>query len=104
MVPELVEAGLSKKTLVKGKVFVNKRNANEANVRIYQDVEDEDDEITSDVMIIGLQARNRAIHGDVVAVQLLGKDKNGTHRLGKVVAVLQKNWREYVLLRIIHIM
>ncbi|KAL7980201.1 hypothetical protein Chor_001469 [Crotalus horridus] len=76
-------------------------------------------DLKTDVLIYGTKARNRAIHGDVVAVELLPQRewKGRTAALGeneseekasgevycepmptgKVVGILQKNWREYVV-------
>uniref|UniRef100_A0A670ZI24 DIS3-like exonuclease 1 n=1 Tax=Pseudonaja textilis TaxID=8673 RepID=A0A670ZI24_PSETE len=76
-------------------------------------------DLKTDVLIYGTKARNRAIHGDVVAVELLpqkewkertaalgeteGEEKTAGEvygepmPTGKVVGILQKNWREYVV-------
>uniref|UniRef100_H9G8N8 DIS3-like exonuclease 1 n=1 Tax=Anolis carolinensis TaxID=28377 RepID=H9G8N8_ANOCA len=75
-------------------------------------------DLTTDVLIHGTRARNRAIHGDVVAVELLPRSewKGRTAALceneaedkaageaagepmptGRVVGLLQKNWRDFV--------
>uniref|UniRef100_A0A8C5KS70 DIS3-like exonuclease 1 n=1 Tax=Jaculus jaculus TaxID=51337 RepID=A0A8C5KS70_JACJA len=75
--------------------------------------------LVSDILIHGMKARNRSIHGDVVVVELLPKNewKGRTAALcenesedkalgdapsepmptGRVVGILQKNWRDYVV-------
>uniref|UniRef100_A0A8C2P0Y5 DIS3-like exonuclease 1 n=1 Tax=Capra hircus TaxID=9925 RepID=A0A8C2P0Y5_CAPHI len=78
-----------------------------------------DSDLVSDVLIHGMKARNRSIHGDVVVVELLpesewkgratalGEDDGDGKALGespsepmptgRVVGILQKNWRDYVV-------
>ncbi|KAF3830632.1 hypothetical protein GH733_004451 [Mirounga leonina] len=75
--------------------------------------------LVSDILIHGMKARNRSIHGDVVVVELLPRNewKGRTAALcendsedkalgdppsepmptGRVVGILQKNWRDYVV-------
>ncbi|CAI4221259.1 unnamed protein product [Auanema sp. JU1783] len=61
---ELVSRGLVKKELIKGALRVNQRNYEES----YIDNPDGDDQM--DLLILGLQDRNRALHGDIVVVKI----------------------------------
>lgn len=50
-----------------------------------------------DVFISGLKDRNRSINGDSVVVELYPKGNKDGHKLvGKIVAVAQRKWRDYV--------
>lgn len=72
-------------------------------MRIRREVdESEDDDFgtAADVTISGSKDRNRAVHGDLVAIQLLGKDDKN-QRTGKVVGIIQRNWREYIFFKYI---
>uniref|UniRef100_A0A8D1S9T9 DIS3-like exonuclease 1 n=1 Tax=Sus scrofa TaxID=9823 RepID=A0A8D1S9T9_PIG len=103
----------------KGILNVNKHRAQiEAFVRL-QGASTKDSGLVSDILIHGMKARNRSIHGDVVVVELLPKNewKGRTTALGendgddkasgespsepmptgRVVGILQKNWRDYVV-------
>ncbi|XP_032198846.1 DIS3-like exonuclease 1 isoform X3 [Mustela erminea] len=103
----------------KGVLNVNKHRAQiEAFVRL-QGASCKDSGLVSDILVHGMKARNRSIHGDVVVVELLPKNewKGRTAALcendsddkalgdppsepmptGKVVGILQKNWRDYVV-------
>ncbi|XP_063494962.1 DIS3-like exonuclease 1 isoform X17 [Symphalangus syndactylus] len=103
----------------KGILNVNKHRAQiEAFVRL-QGASSKDSDLVSDILIHGMKARNRSIHGDVVVVELLPKNewKGRTVALcendcddkasgespsepmptGRVVGILQKNWRDYVV-------
>uniref|UniRef100_A0A8C0TV36 DIS3-like exonuclease 1 n=2 Tax=Canis lupus familiaris TaxID=9615 RepID=A0A8C0TV36_CANLF len=103
----------------KGILNVNKHRAQiEAFVRL-QGASCKDSGLVSDILIHGMKARNRSIHGDVVVVELLPKNewKGRTAALcendsddkasgdppsepmptGRVVGILQKNWRDYVV-------
>ncbi|KAM7155550.1 DIS3-like exonuclease 1 isoform 4-T4 [Molossus nigricans] len=103
----------------KGILNVNKHRAQiEAFVRL-QGASSKDSGLVSDILIHGMKARNRSIHGDLVVVELLPKNewKGRTAALcendsddkatgespsepmptGRVVGILQKNWRDYVV-------
>ncbi|XP_029601101.1 DIS3-like exonuclease 1 isoform X5 [Salmo trutta] len=75
-------------------------------------------ELNSDVLVCGGKNRNRAVHGDMVAVELLpkgewrgrttaltegpGEEKGDETQsqpmaTGRVVGILQRNWRDYVV-------
>ncbi|XP_004711991.1 DIS3-like exonuclease 1 isoform X1 [Echinops telfairi] len=116
---EVLEAGIKSGRYIQGILNVNKHRAQmEAFVRL-QGASSKDSDLASDILIHGMKARNRSIHGDVVAVELLPRDewKGRTAALcendnedkasgespsepmptGKVVGILQKNWRDYVV-------
>ncbi|CAH2274472.1 DIS3-like exonuclease 1 isoform X1 [Pelobates cultripes] len=114
---EILEAGIKSGRYKQGILNVNKhRSQLEAFVRL-QGFGGKDTDLQSDLLIHGNKARNRAIHGDLVAVELLPKSewKGKTGALceneedertgdsqteimptGCVVGVLQRNWRDYV--------
>eukprot|EP00742_Colponemidia_sp_Colp-10_P008266 GILJ01008939.1.p1 GENE.GILJ01008939.1~~GILJ01008939.1.p1 ORF type:complete len:1120 (-),score=140.96 GILJ01008939.1:180-3260(-) len=97
---EALEAGIKSRTLIKGTLRVKKQSStDEAFIR----ADDESD----DILIQGRFNRNRAIHGDVVAVSLLedgsvSSSETGSElkvpqrRTAKVVGIFQRNWRPYV--------
>ncbi|XP_053450314.1 DIS3-like exonuclease 1 isoform X2 [Nycticebus coucang] len=103
----------------KGILNVNKHRAQiEAFVRL-QGASSKDSDLVSDILIHGMKARNRSIHGDVVVVELLpknewrgrtialcendsddkasGESPSEPMPTGRVVGILQKNWRDYVV-------
>nr|XP_045016823.1 DIS3-like exonuclease 1 [Jaculus jaculus] len=116
---EVLEAGIKSGRYIQGTLNVNKHRAQiEAFVRL-QGASSKDSGLVSDILIHGMKARNRSIHGDVVVVELLPKNewKGRTAALcenesedkalgdapsepmptGRVVGILQKNWRDYVV-------
>lgn len=116
---EVLEAGIKSGRYIQGILNVNKHRAQiEAFVRL-QGASTKDSGLVSDILIHGMKARNRSIHGDVVVVELLPKNewKGRTTALGendgddkasgespsepmptgRVVGILQKNWRDYVV-------
>ncbi|XP_033045581.1 DIS3-like exonuclease 1 isoform X5 [Trachypithecus francoisi] len=116
---EVLEAGIKSGRYIQGILNVNKHRAQiEAFVRL-QGASSKDSDLVSDILIHGMKARNRSIHGDVVVVELLPKNewKGRTVALcendcddkasgespsepmptGRVVGILQKNWRDYVV-------
>ncbi|XP_009902181.2 DIS3-like exonuclease 1 [Dryobates pubescens] len=116
---EVLEAGIKSGRYKQGTLNVNKHRAQlEAFVRL-QGFASKETELQSDILIYGARARNRAIHGDVVAVELLplqewkgrtvalceneSEDKGPAETTGdpmptgKVVGIIQKNWRDYVV-------
>ncbi|XP_053079819.1 DIS3-like exonuclease 1 isoform X2 [Acinonyx jubatus] len=116
---EVLEAGIKSGRYIQGILNVNKHRAQiEAFVRL-QGASCKDSGLASDILIHGMKARNRSIHGDVVVVELLPKNewKGRTTALcendsddkasgdppsepmptGRVVGILQKNWRDYVV-------
>lgn len=116
---EVLEAGIKSGRYIQGTLNVNKHRAQmEAFVRL-QGASSKDSDLVSDILIHGMKARNRSIHGDVVVVELLPKsewkgrtaalgESDGDDRApgeapsepmptGRVVGILQKNWRDYVV-------
>ncbi|XP_056147130.1 DIS3-like exonuclease 1 [Lampris incognitus] len=116
---EVLEAGIKSGRYIKGTLHVNKHRAqNEAFIRIDGSTNKNTD-LSSDIMVFGRRSRNRAVHGDVVVVELLPrsewrgkstslsdgqreeKDEEGNQSqplpTGCVVGILQRNWRDYVV-------
>ncbi len=123
---EVLESGIKKGRFVQGKLHVNKHHATKEAFVVRQGGDaDRKGFDSSDILICGSTHRNRAVHGDVVVCQLLPKSqwRSRLNRLaekkkeesggggekdeewerradvcptGKVVGVLQRNWREYV--------
>ncbi|XP_062439861.1 DIS3-like exonuclease 1 isoform X2 [Rhea pennata] len=116
---EILEAGVKSGRYIQGILNVNKHRAQlEAFVRL-QGIGSKETELQNDILIYGARARNRAIHGDVVAVELLPlhewkgrtvalcenetEDKTPADTTGdpmptgKVIGIIQKNWRDYVV-------
>ncbi|XP_068131120.1 DIS3-like exonuclease 1 [Hyperolius riggenbachi] len=114
---EVLEAGIKSGRYKQGVLNVNKhRSQLEAFVRL-QGLSGKDTDLQSDVLIYGTKTRNRAIHGDVVAVEVLprsewkgrtgalceneseekgGEAQGDVMMTGRVVGVLQRNWRDYI--------
>ncbi|KAM4748024.1 DIS3-like exonuclease 1 [Rhinophrynus dorsalis] len=115
---EVLEAGIKSGRYKQGVLSVNKHRCQlEAFVRL-QGLGGKEADVQSDVLIHGTKSRNRAIHGDMVAVELLPKSEwkgrtgalcenesdekavdtqNDVMPTGRVVGVLQRNWRDYVV-------
>ncbi|KAJ6662919.1 hypothetical protein lerEdw1_011123 [Lerista edwardsae] len=116
---ETLEAGIKSRRYIQGVLNVNKHRAQvEAFVRL-QGAGNKEKDLKTDVLIYGTKARNRAIHGDVVAVELLPQSEwkgriaalceNETEEkasgeaysepmpTGRVVGIIHKNWRDYVV-------
>nr|XP_031535326.1 DIS3-like exonuclease 1 [Vicugna pacos] len=82
---EVLEAGIKSGRYIQGILNVNKHRAQtEAFVRL-QGASSKDSDLISDILIHGMKARNRSIHGDVVVVELLPKNewKGRTTALGE---------------------
>ncbi|XP_026565085.1 DIS3-like exonuclease 1 [Pseudonaja textilis] len=116
---EILEAGIKSGLYIQGVLSVNKHRAQVEAFMRFQGTSNKEKDLKTDVLIYGTKARNRAIHGDVVAVELLpqkewkertaalgeteGEEKTAGEvygepmPTGKVVGILQKNWREYVV-------
>ncbi|KAK9768523.1 hypothetical protein K7432_000798 [Basidiobolus ranarum] len=114
---EEIEAGVKSNVFLKGMLRVNANNRMNAYV-------ESSTNLASNIMIVGETNRNRAISGDIVAVELLPesewsnpsdsiqhvdendgssaeptatKAKSGHERpTGRVVGVITRNWRSYV--------
>ncbi|KAG1943069.1 DIS3-like exonuclease 1 [Pimephales promelas] len=116
---EVLEAGIKSGRYIQGNLSVNKHRAqHEAFVR-YEGSASKNTELNSDVLISGAKHRNRAVHGDVVVIELLPRNEwkgrtmaltegQGEERAqedtqsqplptGRVVGILQRNWRDYVV-------
>lgn len=116
---EILEAGIKSGRYIQGILNVNKhRSQLEAFVRI-QGLPNKRSELETDILICGTKTRNRAIEGDVVAVELLPRnewkgrasilcenesEEKATEETetepmptGKVVGIIQRNWRDYVV-------
>ncbi|XP_038623376.1 DIS3-like exonuclease 1 [Tachyglossus aculeatus] len=116
---EVLEAGIKSGRYVQGVLNVNKHRAQiEAFVRL-QGASGKESDLLSDILVHGTKARNRSLHGDVVVVELLPRrewrgrtaalgesesdEKTGGEGpaepmpTGRVVGILQKNWRDYVV-------
>ncbi|KAG8440779.1 hypothetical protein GDO86_006494 [Hymenochirus boettgeri] len=115
---QVLEAGIKSGRFKQGILNVNKhRSQTEAFVR-FLGLGDKDTDLHSDILIHGTKSRNRAVHGDLVVVELFPKSewKGRTGALcenetddklmdtqpdvmptGRVVGVLQRNWRDYVV-------
>ncbi|XP_066557335.1 DIS3-like exonuclease 1 [Amia ocellicauda] len=116
---EVLEAGIKSGRYIQGTLNVNKHRAQtEAFVRI-EGSTSKNSELSSDVLVPGWRQRNRAVHGDVVVVELLprvewrgretalsngdGEDRPAEEPqsqpmpTGRVVGILQRNWRDYVV-------
>ncbi|XP_062922310.1 DIS3-like exonuclease 1 isoform X2 [Mobula hypostoma] len=115
---EILEAGIKSGRYVQGVLNVNKhRSQLEAFVRI-EGLPNKGSELETDILICGSKARNRAVQGDVVAVELLPRNQwkgrvsvlceneseekapeeaeSEPMATGKVVGIIQRNWRDYV--------
>lgn len=115
---EVLEAGIKSGRYIQGTLNVNRHRAqHEAFVR-FEGSASKNAELNSDVLINGMKNRNRALQGDVVAVELLprsewkgrstaltgerGEEKGEDPQsqpmpTGKVVGIIQRNWRDYVV-------
>ena len=79
-----VESHLNKKLIYRGKYQCIRAYGNNAHGFVRGTDGDEK------ISINGLSNINRAIHEDIVAVELVNKDKEG-----RIVSILQRNWRPY---------
>ncbi|KAM7015861.1 DIS3-like exonuclease 1 [Tautogolabrus adspersus] len=116
---EVLEAGIKSGRYIKGTLNVSKHRAqNEASI-MTDGLSDKNKDLSWGVMVFGVKNRNRAVHGDVVVVELLpksewrgkvtalsegqGEEKSGEENeskpmpTGRVVGILQRNWRDYVV-------
>ncbi|XP_038076853.1 DIS3-like exonuclease 1 isoform X2 [Patiria miniata] len=114
---DVLAAGIKSGLYIEGMLRVNKYHAqNEAFVA--RGSGSKGINLDSDILIAGMKNRNRAVHGDQVAVELLprsqwiGKinslsstgdpaevsdvDQSNAKPTGRIVGVLQRHWRDYV--------
>ncbi|XP_067105156.1 DIS3-like exonuclease 1 isoform X1 [Osmerus mordax] len=115
---EILEAGIKSGRFLQGTLSVNRHRAqHEAFLRM--DASNKNTELNTDVLVCGGKNRNRGVHSDVVVVELLqrsewlgrttaltdqqGEEGSGEEAqsqpmpTGRVVGVLQRNWRDYVV-------
>lgn len=116
---DLIHEGIKQGQLVQGCLNVNKHHAmQEAFIKRKQTNKNIDNE--QDIFIFGVDARNRAVHSDIVIVKVLpkshwkgrsqsivenqseeitepGQECANTMPTGHVVAVVQRNWRDFVV-------
>jgi DIS3-like exonuclease 1 len=99
---DVLDSAVKSGMFYRGKIQVGRHGSEEAWVRI-----DEKAALGKDILIPDRICRNRAFHGDVVAVELLdrrfwgktgddGSTENSDQPCGKVVGVFKRNWRSYV--------
>ncbi|CAN9506602.1 unnamed protein product [Ophioblennius macclurei] len=115
---EVLEAGIKSGRFIQGSLNVSKHRAqNEAFVQT-DGVSEEKADLSSGVLVFGGRHRNRAVHGDTVVVELLPRsewrgrgttlteghgdekpedDQSKPMPTGRVVGILQRNWRDYVV-------
>ncbi|XP_047218786.1 DIS3-like exonuclease 1 isoform X1 [Girardinichthys multiradiatus] len=116
---EVLEAGIKSGRFIQGTLNVSKhRPQNEAFIT-NQGLSTKNPDLSSGVLVFGSKSRNRAVHGDTVVVELLPKsewrgkvtalterqvdeksgDESETKSMptGRVVGILQRNWRDYVV-------
>lgn len=116
---EVLEAGIKSGRYVQGILNVNKHRAQQEAVVTTQCFSSKSTDVSRDVLVCGGRQRNRAVHGDSVVVELLPKsewrgrntalteaqeeDRSGEDAdtqampTGRVVGILQRNWRDYVV-------
>ncbi|XP_070825104.1 DIS3-like exonuclease 1 [Chaetodon trifascialis] len=114
---EVLEAGIKSGRYVKGTLNINKHHS-EAFI-LTEGLSNKNTDLSCGVLVCGNKNRNRAVHGDVVVVELLpksewrgkvtalvegqGEEKGGEENqstpmpTGRVVGILQRNWRDYVV-------
>lgn len=117
---EVLVAGIKSGRFIQGTLNVSKHRAqNEASISSQGWFLTKNPDLSGEVLVAGSKNRNRAVHGDMVAVELLprsewrGKvaalsggpadEKGGEDgetpptATGRVVGILQRNWRDYVV-------
>lgn len=116
---ELLEAGIKSGRYLQGILNVNKHRAQQEALVSSQGSSNKNTDISGDVLVFGTKHRNRAVHGDSVVVELLprgewrgratalteaqGEERTAddqsslTMPTGRVVGILQRNWRDYVV-------
>uniref|UniRef100_A0A3B3I0D0 DIS3-like exonuclease 1 n=1 Tax=Oryzias latipes TaxID=8090 RepID=A0A3B3I0D0_ORYLA len=116
---EVMEAGIKSGRYIQGTLSVNKHRAQSEALVQTEGSSSQAMDLSSGVLVHGGKNRNRAVHGDVVVVELLprsewrgratlltegqGDDRSpddGQEKpmpTGRVVGVLQRNWRDYVV-------
>ncbi|EFC47681.1 predicted protein, partial [Naegleria gruberi] len=103
---DVIEPGLNSGKYYKGVLRVNQYNSRNAHIKttMKQNNGIIEEDVSVRVLVEGSADRNRAVHGDMVVIELkpksewkkIGSDESRTEPVGRVVAVLERNWREYV--------
>ncbi|XP_037551063.1 DIS3-like exonuclease 1, partial [Nematolebias whitei] len=116
---EVLEAGIKSGRYLQGILNVSKHRAQNEAVIKSDSLSNNNTDLSGEVLVFGTKSRNRAVHGDVVAVELLPKadwrgkatgltegwvdEKTGEESesksmpTGRIVGILQRNWRDYVV-------
>ncbi|XP_069572035.1 DIS3-like exonuclease 1 [Brachyistius frenatus] len=116
---EVLEAGIKSGRYITGTLNVSKHRAQSEAAVTTDGLSGKNKDLSSGVLVFGSRNRNRAVHGDAVAVELLpktewrgtdtaltdgpGDDKSSEDGetkpvpTGRVVGILQRNWRDYVV-------
>uniref|UniRef100_A0A3Q1ECR6 DIS3-like exonuclease 1 n=1 Tax=Acanthochromis polyacanthus TaxID=80966 RepID=A0A3Q1ECR6_9TELE len=115
---EVLEAGIKSGRYIQGTLNVSKHRAQNEAFITTEGLSSRNTDLSSDVLVFGGKHRNRAVHGDVVVVELLPKsewrgrttsltegqgdektedDDSSAMPTGRVVGILQRNWRDYVV-------
>ncbi|XP_022099659.1 DIS3-like exonuclease 1 isoform X2 [Acanthaster planci] len=114
---DVLAAGIKSGLYIEGTLRVNKYHA-EKEAFVARGSGSKGINLDSDILISGRKNRNRAIHGDQVAVELLPRsqwvgqinslsstddpedasdtDQSNVKPTGRIVGVLQRHWRDYV--------
>ncbi|TDH17480.1 hypothetical protein EPR50_G00008790 [Perca flavescens] len=115
---EVLEAGIKSGRYIQGTLNVSKHQHSEASI-MTEGLSNKNKDLSWGVLVCGGKNRNRAVHGDVVVVELLpksewrgkdtalteaqGEEKSGEEAdskpmpTGRVVGILQRNWRDFVV-------
>ncbi|XP_026175727.1 DIS3-like exonuclease 1 isoform X1 [Mastacembelus armatus] len=116
---EILEAGIKSGRYISGTLNVDKHRAQTEASIMTEGFSNKNTDVSLCVLVRGGKNRNRAVHGDLVAVELLpkrewrgkvtaltegqGEEKSGEDDgslplpTGRVVGILQRNWRDYVV-------
>ncbi|KAM6943023.1 DIS3-like exonuclease 1 [Xenentodon cancila] len=116
---DILEAGIKSGRFIQGSLNVSKHRALDEAFVVNEGLFNKNTDLSGGVLVYGVKNRNRAVHGDVVVVELLpktewrgrltalteaqGDDKSGEGGeskpmpTGRVVGIQQRNWRDYVV-------
>ncbi|XP_003969771.2 LOW QUALITY PROTEIN: DIS3-like exonuclease 1 [Takifugu rubripes] len=109
---KVLEAGIKAGRYIQGTLNISKHH-NEAIVTT-DGLSNKDTDLSCGVLVWGIKNRNRATHGDTVVAELLPRSEwqgrvtalaegdgdeseSKTMPTGRVVGILQRNWRDYVV-------
>uniref|UniRef100_A0A1A8J1S1 DIS3-like exonuclease 1 n=1 Tax=Nothobranchius kuhntae TaxID=321403 RepID=A0A1A8J1S1_NOTKU len=116
---EVLAAGIKSGRYIQGILNVSKHRAQNEAFVANDDISNKNSDLTGGVLVYGVRNRNRAVHGDSVVLELLprsewrgkvtaltegpvdertgGDSESKPMPTGRVVGVLQRNWRDYVV-------